>query len=107
MNETAEAKLQELRSKTNRQLASLISHKLDRGLAFARVLDGDEGRENWSSTEHFRVHAEQAYREASAWMPLLAAETQRERRRLEFKLAQLRGALDRVATLQSRAQAAC
>jgi hypothetical protein len=107
MDESAEAKLDELRRKTNRQLVSLISNKLDRGLTFARVLEGDEGRENWSSTEHFRVHAEQALTEASAWMQMLAGGTQLDRRRLEFKLAELRGALDRVAKLEVRTQAAC
>ena len=107
MSQSAEAKLHELRSKTTRQLVSLISNKLDRGLAFARVLESDEGRKNWSSTEHFRVGAEQAFTEARAWLPLLAGNMRLERRRLEFKLAKLRGMLNRVATVQVRAQAAC
>jgi len=62
MNQSAEAKLQELRSKTTRQLVSLISNKLDRGLAFARVLEGDGA--DWSSTEHFALNAERALAEA-------------------------------------------
>jgi hypothetical protein len=107
MNETAEAKLDQLRNKTNRELVSLISHKLDRGLAFARVLEGDEGRQNWSSTEHFRVHAEDAYTEANAWMPLLTGATKLERRCLELKLRELRSALDRVTNVEIRVQAAC
>ena len=64
-DQSAEAKLHELRSKTNRQLASLISHKLDRGLAFARVLES-EGRTNWASMEHFVVNAEKALTDAAA-----------------------------------------
>ena len=106
MSHSAEAKLQELRSKTNRQLASLISNKIDRGLAFARVVEG-ESREDWASTEHFVRNAEKAFNEASAWMTLLHGSTQLERRRLEFKLAQLRTALDRARTAEVRVQAAC
>ena len=103
---SAEAKLGELRSKTNRQLASLISHKLDRGLAFARVLEG-ESRKHWASTEHFVVTAESAFAEASAWMGLLNGAKQLERRRLEFKLARLRSALERARASHVRVQAAC
>ena len=105
-DQSAEAKLHELRSKTNRQLASLISHRLDRGLAFARVLEG-EGRTNWASMEHFVVNAEKAFAEASAWMGLLTGATQLERRRLEFKLAQLRSALESARGSRVRVQAAC
>ena len=105
MSESAEAKLHELRNKTNRQLASLISNKLDRGLAFARLVHDDDAQRDWASTEYFHVYAERALAEASAWMPLLTEVAQMERRRLEFKLAQLRDALERVTPL--RAQAAC
>jgi hypothetical protein len=107
MIDSAAAKLHELRAKTDRQLASLISNRLDRGLAFARVLENDESRRNWASMEHFLMHAERAASEASAWIPLLSAAKHPEHRRLEFKLAQLRDVLDRVATPRLRAQAAC
>jgi len=106
MDPRAEAKLDELRSKTNRQLASLISNKLDRGLAFARVVEG-ESRKDWASTEHFVVQAQNAFAEASAWMGLLDGATQLERRRLEFKLAQLRSVLERESASHVRVQAAC
>jgi len=105
MNQSAEAKLQELRSKTTRQLVSLISNKLDRGLAFARVLEGDGA--DWSSTEHFALNAERALAEASAWMAFLNGATQLERRRLEFKRSQLCFALDRARAPRMHAQAAC
>ena len=105
MNQSAEAKLHELRSKTNRQLVSLISNKLDRGLAFARVLDGEGA--DWASTEHFAANAERALAEATDWMALLNGATQLDRRRLEFKLTQLRAALDRAPLSQTRVQAAC
>jgi len=106
MDQSAEAKLQELRSKTTRQLVSLISNKLDRGLAFARVLEG-EGHSAWASTEHFAENAERALADASAWMALLNEATQMERLRLEFKLSQLRIALDRARMPKIRVQAAC
>jgi len=106
MSQSAEAKLHELRSKTTRQLVSLISNKLDRGLAFARVLDGDNGTD-WASTEHFAASAERAVEEAGTWMTLLNGATSLERRRLECKLAELRGMLDRAHTPELRVHAAC
>jgi|HubBroStandDraft_5_1064220.scaffolds.fasta_scaffold1125924_1 hypothetical protein len=105
MNQSAEAKLHELRSKTTRQLVSLISNKLDRGLAFARVLESD-GRD-WSPTEYFATNAEKAFADASIWMALLNGATPLEQRRLEFKLAELRHALDRARVSTMSAQAAC
>jgi hypothetical protein len=45
--------------------------------------------------------------EANAWMPLLTGPTPLERRRLAFKMAQLRGALERRRACQVRVQAAC
>jgi hypothetical protein len=106
MSQSAEAKLHELRSKTNRELVSLISNKLDRGLALARVSEGDGGND-WASTELFAVNAEKALAEASQWLTLLPDPTPQERRRLEFKVAQLRAALDRAHTSAMRVQAAC
>ena len=105
MSESAEAKLHELRNKTNRELVSLIGNKLDRGLAFARMLDGEGA--TWASTTHYAETAEAAFAEASAWMALLNEATQWERRRLEFKLAELRKALDRAHAPEFRVQAAC
>ena len=107
MNVSPEAKLNELRNKTDRQLASLISSKLDRGLAFARVLLNDDFERNWASREHFLVNAERALSDATAWLPMLAGATQLQRRRLEFKLTQLRDTLERVSTPRFRASAAC
>jgi hypothetical protein len=105
MNQSAETKLLELRSKTNRQLVSLIGNKLDRGLAFARVLDGNGA--DWASTEHFAENAEKALAEATEWMALLNGATQLERRRLESKRAQLCTALENARLPQTRVQAAC
>jgi hypothetical protein len=105
MSQSAEAKLHELHSKTTRQLVSLISNKLDRGLAFARVLEGDGA--DWSSTAHFVANAEKALADASAWMALLNGATPMEQRRLEFKQTQLRSALDRARASTMTARAAC
>ena len=104
MSQSAEAKLHELRSKTTRQLVSLISNKLDRGLASARAL---ECGTDWASAEDFAASAERALEEASVWMTLLSGATPLERRRLESKRAELRGMLDRVRTSELRVQAAC
>ena len=103
MSKSAEAKLQELRGKTNRDLASLISHRLDRGMTFARVLEND--RQDWASTEHFRANAELAYADACRWLSLLSGACSFEKRRLEIRLNELRATLDSVVRL--RAQAAC
>jgi len=96
MNQSAEAKLNELRIKTDRQLASLISNRLDRGLAFARVLEGEDTRRNWASTGFFVSNAERALSDANAWLPMLAGATALQRRRLEFKRTQLRDILERA-----------
>jgi hypothetical protein len=85
MNYSVEVKLRELRGKTNRQLMSLISHKLDSGLAVPEI-------------------AEEAYCEASQWIQLLNEVTPTERRRLDMKLSQLRATLDRC---EVQAHAAC
>jgi len=106
MSQSAEAKLHELRNKTNRELVSLISNKLNRGLASARMLAGD-GVDDWETAEHFVATAETALAEASKWMALVTDATPYERRRLEFKLAQLRAALDRVHASEMRVRAAC
>jgi len=106
MIDSAEAKMLELRAKTDQQLVSLIDNRLDRGLAFARVLENDESRRNWASMEHFLMHAERALSDASAWIPLLTAAKHPEHGRLAFKLAQLRDVLDRVATPRVRVRAA-
>ena len=107
MSHSAEAKLHELRNKTNQQLTSLIDNKLDRGLTFARLLQSDETRRDWSSIEYFHGCAERALSEASAWMPLLTEARKIERRRLEIKLAQLRDALAHAEVPPVQVHAAC
>jgi hypothetical protein len=99
LSQSAASKLEELRRRTNLQLVAMISNKLDRGLAFARVFESDG---DWESSEHFRSNAERALSDATAWMTLLASVSQVQRRQLEFKLVRLREQLDRRATSQIR-----
>jgi hypothetical protein len=82
-------KLAELRAKTDRQLVTLIRSTLDDGLAS-------------------RVEAEKAYSEIRALLPTIRDVTEAERRRLESKLARLRGLLDeRPMRSMARLQTAC
>ena len=97
MTASSNAKLTELRCKTNRDLASLIGNKLERGLAFARML----------KSRHFHDRAEREFAEVEAWMPLLTEATPLVRRRLESKCAELRQVLDQNAAHEFRARAAC
>ena len=105
MSQSAEVKLHELRSKTTRQLVSLISNKLDRGLAFARAMEAESA--DWESAEESAVQAERALTDATSWMTLLKDVTPLERRRLEAKTAELRDALDRAGESEIHVQAAC
>ena len=92
------AKLAEFRARTDRQLHALVSRKLDRGLSFATLLLGDEGRERWASLEELTGCAERSYKEVARLLPLLRGISSADRRRLESRLDQLREILD-CATL--------
>jgi hypothetical protein len=105
MSQSAEVKLHELRSKTTRQLVSLISNNLDRGLEFARAMEAESA--DWDSAEEYAVQAERALADATSWMTLLKDVTPLERRLLESKTAQLRDALDRAGDSEIHVQAAC
>jgi hypothetical protein len=74
-------------------------------LAFARVLES-VGTEDWAAREDFAANAESAWTEAGKWMTLLQDVTPQERSRLEFKLAQLRAALDHTRRTENRVCAA-
>ena len=83
------SKLVELRAKTDRELVILIQSTLEDGL---------------------RSHgeAERAYSEVRALLPTVRDVTEAERRRLELKLARLRGLLDeRPMRAPAQAQACC
>ncbi len=84
-----QSKLAELRAKTDRQLVTLMRSRLDDGLAS-------------------RAEAERTYSEVLVLLPTVRDVSEAERRRLESKLARLRGLLDeRPGHAMERAQAAC
>lgn len=105
MSLSAEAKLNELRNKTTRQLVSLINKQLDRGMAFVRMLECEGA--DWISNQDFAASAEQSLIRATSWMTLLDGVNSLDQRRLEFKLSQLRDALARTRTSDLRVQTAC
>ena len=82
-------KLAELSAKTDRQLVILIRSTLDEGL-------------------RSRAEAEKAYSEVRALLPTVRDVPEAERRRLESKLARLRGLLDeRPVHAMARMQTVC
>ena len=90
MNQSLNPKYYALRVKTDRELASLIGKRLERGLASAQDLAyGDAGK---------------AYEDARAWMPLVE---RLERRRLERRLEELREMLDESTAGTARVRRAC
>ena len=93
---SSNAKLTELRCKTNRDLVSLISNTLDRGLELARTRDSRNA-----------TLAEREFADVEAWLPLLTETNPLVRRRLQLRLTELRDALDRNAAPQLHARAAC
>jgi hypothetical protein len=97
-------KLEELHTKTDRQLAILIGNKLDRGLTMARALGTYETRSDWAAAEGYLAGAQGALAEVRTWLPLVGKP---ERLRLEFKVAQLRRLLDELTAPETRVRTAC
>ena len=83
-----EAKLVELRSKTDQDLLILIRRELDRGLTL-----GDVATTRGSPLQ---AQAEKAYETVRTWLPIITGLSRDERRGLEGKLKELRAALDRL-----------
>jgi hypothetical protein len=85
---TRQAKLVELRRKTDRDLLILAHRELERGLALADV----------ATTKQSPLYglAETAYRTLKTLMPGIDGLTESERSELELNLKQLRAALDRI-----------
>jgi hypothetical protein len=87
MNQRSESpKLKELRSKTDRQLLTLIRRELDSGLALARSYD-----------ECLQARAIEAHGEVSRLLPLVYDLPVCERRRLESELDELANLLNAAA----------
>ena len=89
---TSQAKLMELRRKTDRDLLILVHRELERGLALADV----------ATTKRSPLYgqAERAYTTVKALMPRIAGWTESERRELEGTLRELRAALDQLPDRQ-------
>ena len=87
-------KLLELRSRTDRQLITFITSRLDAGLNFARLVGGPDSISNWNTAEILQSKAEKAYDEVCVLMPWLGRASHAELGRLESKLHTLRELLE-------------
>lgn len=85
---STEAKLAELRAKTDVELARYITNELNHGVRFAV-------QSNYQS----RCRAEKAYADIARLLPVIHGLDEAERRRLEAKLKRLRAMLDRLPAL--------
>ena len=83
-----EAKLVELRRKTDRELAFLLRKELARGLRLAEAAVTKESE--------LYVQAERAYLMSRAWLLLVSDLGRDERRELEFRLKELKSVLERL-----------
>ncbi len=87
-----QAKLVQLRSKTDRDLIILVRRELKRGLALADVATTRESP--------LYAQAERAYATAASMLPRIAGLNPSELRELEGTLKELRGALDGLPSAQ-------
>lgn len=83
-----ESKLVELQRKTDEDLLTLARRELDRGLTLAEVAV--------TIQSPLCAQAERAYKTVKAWLPMISGRDRDERRELEFRLKELRVALDRI-----------
>jgi thymidylate synthase ThyX len=83
-----EAKLAELRAKTDVELIRHVTHELDLGVRFAAYADYES-----------RHRAEEAYAETSRLLPIVHDLGESERRQLEAKVNRLRMMLDHLSAL--------
>jgi len=85
---STEAKLAELRAKTDVDLVRYVTHELDLGIRLAS-----------ESNDQSRIRAEEAYSEIARLLPILHDLGQSERRRVEANLKRLREVLDLLPAL--------
>jgi hypothetical protein len=83
-----EAKLAELRAKTDVELARYVIRELNRAVRLAS-----------ESNDQSRIGADETYAEVARLLPIAHGMDQLERRRLEAKLKRLREMLDQMAAL--------
>ena len=99
-----QAKLLELRAKTDRQLLEYIGNRLDSGLTYGRLASDPDARNRWASVDMFEERASKAYDEAQSLLPLVRNLTRAERRVLQAKTEELGRLLGRAPLLT---RAAC
>jgi hypothetical protein len=90
-------KLAQLRARTDRQLAELISATLDRGFAYARILAARDSQAEWAAAREFHERAKSAWCEARRLLPALDGSAEKERAALLRRAEMLREELDRLA----------
>jgi|ERR1017187_3241229 hypothetical protein len=90
-------KLAQLRAHTDRQLVELISARLDRGFAYARVLAARDSQTDWAAAREFQQRAENAWREAHHLLPALNGIAETDRAALLHRAEILRAVLDQFA----------
>jgi hypothetical protein len=90
-------KLAQLRARTDRQLVELISARLDRGFAYARVLAARDSQVQGAAVREFEQRAESAWREAHQLLPALRGITESDRAALLRRAETLREVLDQFA----------
>jgi hypothetical protein len=90
-------KLAQLRARTDRQLAELISAKLDHGFSYARVMATRESRAGLAALPEFERRAEEAWREANHLLPALNGIAETDHAALLRRAEILREVLDQFA----------
>jgi len=90
-------KLAQLRARTDRQLVELISARLDRGFAYARVLAARDSQAQGAAVSEFEQRAEDAWREAYHLLPALRGVAETDRAALLRRTQILREVLDQFA----------
>jgi hypothetical protein len=90
-------KLAQLRARTDRQLVELISAKLDRGFAYARVLAARDSGASRPMSREFLQRAEEAWHEANHLLPALGGNVGTDRAALLRRAGVLREVLDQFA----------
>ena len=91
-----EAKLVELRRKTDRGLVFLVRKEIDRGVRLA-------GTAITPKSKLYR-QAERAYMMSESWLLLISDLDRDERRELEFRLKELKSVLERLRTQETQQQ---
>jgi len=90
-------KLAQLRARTDRQLVELISAALDRGFAYARVLDATKSQAEWTASREFHQRAKNAWCEARRLLTALDGSEEKDHAALLRRAEILRAELDQLS----------